>query len=579
MAAVTAAAVVLSACTGVPTSSSPQVVRPVNVAPPTSPAVSKPAFNADPRTMVLDFLKANALTDDNHANARTFLTPDASNRWSDSTVSVVDDVKVGIVTNGGRSVPVRGRELGSVNALGIYTPVLQGDGSGSVTDSFAFGMKQVQGQWRIDTLTSGLILSSADFERVYQQQEVYFYDRTDKHLVPDPRYTALSDGGVLANWLVRQLVTGPRPEMQNAWTRELPAQSDPRRVTVILGDPAKGDPARVELPGSGRLDPGTREHLAGQLALTLDGVVKGTVITILDGGRPVVVSSAGGTQFTASGFRSAVNPPNSSPPLFYIRSGAVVDANGTRLPGELGTGRYDLTSIALASQPGSDDLLAAGTSGPTSDARLLVGTSATGLSTTSVHGRLSRPTWAPNLPEVWVGVGQHVYVITGGGKPAVVPVAGTGTVTGRVSALRFSPEGSRIAMVLSAQDGSGAQVWVGSVVRTPGQAQVRIDSLEPITPEGIAANDVAWNDQLKLFVVGRVLSGLHDFNVYEVQVDGSIWRASQVFNLPDQPDSITVSENVPAWVSVGGTIWKQTGGTWSQPGGTSNSGVNPTYLE
>ena len=574
-----AAVVLLSACTGVPTSSSPQVVRPVNVAPLNPPAVSKPALNADQRTMVIDFLNANAINDDNHATARTFLTPDARNRWSDTTVTVVDDVKVGVVTNGGKSVPVLARELGSVNALGIYTPVLQGDGSGGVAVPFAFGMKKIQGQWRIDALTSGLILSSSDFQRVYQQQEIYFYDRTDKHLVPDPRYSALSDPALLANWLVRQLVTGPRPELQNAWTRELPAQSDPRRVTVILGDPAKGDPIKVELPGASQLDPGTREHLAGQLALTLDGVRPGTVITILDGGQPVIVPSAGGTRFTASGFRSAVNPPNNSPPLFYIRDGAVVDAKGNRLPGELGTGHFHLTSIALASQPGSDDLLAAGTSGPASDARLLVGTNTTGLYTTTLHGRLSRPSWAPNLPEVWVGVGAQVYVISGGGAPAVVPVAGTGTVTGRVSALRFSPEGSRIAMVLTAPDGGGAQVWVGSVVRTPGQAQVRIDSLEPITPEGIAVTDVAWNDQLKLFVVGRVLAGINDYNVYEVQVDGSLWSPRQVFNLPGEPDSITVSENVPAWVSVGGTIWTQTGGTWSNPGGKATFGVNPTYLE
>jgi hypothetical protein len=570
--ALSAAVVLLSACTGVPTSSSPQVVRPVNVAPPSSPAVSRPAFNADPRTMVIDFLNANALIDDNHATARSFLTPDAKNRWSDTTVSVVDVLQVGNVTNG--SVTVRGRELGSISALGIYTPVLQGDGSGGVSVPFAFGMKKVQGQWRIDTLTSGLILTSAEFQRVYQQREIYFYDRTEKHLVPDTRYSALSDPSLLANWLVRQLVTGPRPELQNAWTRELPAQSDPRRVTVSLGASAK-----VELPGASKLDSGTREHLAGQLALTLDRVLPGTVITILDGGNPVLIPSAGGTRFTASGFRSAVNPPNNSPPLFYISSGAVVDAQGKRLEGELGTGQLHLTSIALASQPGSQDLLAAGTSGPASDARLLIGTQRTGLHPTTLHGRLSRPAWAPNLNEVWVGVGSQVYLITRGGTPTVVPVAGTGTVTGRVSALRFSPEGSRVAMVLTARDGGSAQVWVGSVVRTPGQAQVRIDSLEPITPEGIAVNDVAWNDQLKLFVVGRVLSSTHEYNVYEVQVDGSLWTPRQVINLPGQPDSITVSENVPAWVSVGGTVWTQTGGSWSNPGDKTTYGDNPTYLE
>jgi hypothetical protein len=134
-------------------------------------------------------------------------------------------------------------------------------------------------------------------------------------------------------------------------------------------------------------------------------------------------------------------------------------------------------------------------------------------------------------------------------------------------------------MVLDARDGDSAQVWVGSVVRTPGQSQVRIDSLEPITPQGIVVTDVAWNDQLKLFVIGRVLSGNSDNNVYEVQVDGSLWTPRQVINLPGSPDSITVSENVPAWVSVDGTVWTQTGGSWSNPGDKTTLGNNPTYLE
>lgn len=564
-------AMLLAACTGVPKSSSPQVVQTVGGATPRSSPAITPVPNADPRTVVSGFLSANALADENHADARTFLTSDANNRWSDNTVNVVDALQVGIVAHG--SVTVRGRDLGSVNASGIYSPALQGDGSGGVSLSFPFGMKKLKGQWRIDTLNGGLIVSLAEFQRVYQQREIYFYDRMEKHLVPDPRYSALTDPPLLANWLVGQLATGPRPELQNAWSRELPAQIDPRRVKVILGSPAT-----IEVPGASQLDAGTRDRLAGQLALTLDQVTPGSTLSILDGGRPVTVPLAGGTRFTASGFASAVNPANTSPALFYIHSGAVVDEQGKPLPGELGSGRESLTSIALASKPGSQQLLAAGTSGFGSRARLLVGSERTGLRPTTLQGRLSRASWAPNLDEVWVGDGAQVYRVTGGGKPAAVPVAGSGALAGQVTALRFSPEGSRIAMVLTADDGGSAQVWVGSVVRTPGQAQVRVDSLEPISPQGIVVTDVAWNDQLKLFTIGRSRS-TGEANVYEVQVDGSLWTPRSVVNLPGVPDSITVSENVPAWVSVGGTIWAQSGGSWASPANETTFGTNPSYLE
>ncbi|MCW2646831.1 MAG: hypothetical protein JWP07_2940 [Pseudonocardiales bacterium] len=571
MFALCAAALLLTACTGVPQTSSPQVVRPVNVGTPTSPTVNSPALNADPRTMVVDFLSANALVDDNHATARGFLTADATSRWSDDTVSVVDSLQVGNFRDG--AITARGRKLGTVSASGIYTPVLEGDGTGGVVEPFSFRMKKVDGQWRIDALASGLILKSGEFQTLYQQRKVFFYDRTERHLVPDPRFTALSDPGRLAKWLLGQLIAGPRPQLQAAWTPELPAQSDPRQVSVVLGSPTT-----IEVPGASRLSSGTRDRLAAQLALTLDQVVPGSRMSILDNGQPVSVSLAG-TRFTASEFSSAVSPANSSPALFYIRSGAVVDAAGRPLRGQLGTGQDHLSAVALASQPGSEDLLAAGTTGPVTNARLLVGTENTGLRETTLRGFLSRPTWAPNLDEVWIGNGSQVYRVTGTDPPAEVPVAGAGPVTGRVRALRFSPEGSRVAMVLDARDGDSAQVWVGSVVRTPGQSQVRIDSLEPITPQGIVVTDVAWNDQLKLFVIGRVLSGNSDNNVYEVQVDGSLWTPRQVINLPGSPDSITVSENVPAWVSVDGTVWTQTGGSWSNPGDKTTLGNNPTYLE
>ncbi|PZS16771.1 MAG: hypothetical protein DLM57_09680 [Pseudonocardiales bacterium] len=562
-----AGTLLLTACTGVPTSSAPQVVKRIGVAKPNSGPAIAPTLNADPRTMVQDFLSANAL--DNHATARDFLTPQAKNKWLDTTVTVLDSLRTSNFTNG--SVTVRGREKGTVNASGIYTPVLQGDGTGGGLVSFAFVMKKVKGQWRVDTLPSGLILGDADFQRIYLQRKIYFYDLTEKRLVPDPRYSSLTDPLLLANWLAEQLAIGPRPELQNAVSRELPAQTDPRRVAVLLGSPVT-----VELPGAAKLDGSTRDRLAGQLALTLDQILPGSAFSILDGGRAVPVLSAGGTQFTASGFRSAVLPANALPPLYYIHAGGVVDATGKPLPGQLGSGQYHLSSVALAGQPGSQDMLAAGTSGPDANARLFVGTARTGMRVTTVHGRLSRPSWAPNLNEVWVGDGSQVFRVTQGGEPTPVPLAGPGALTGQVSALRFSPEGSRVAVVLTATDGGSAQVWVGSVVRTP--AQVRVDSLEPISPQEVVVTDVAWNDQLKLFTIGRVRS-TGESSVYEVQVDGSLWTPRSSQNLPGAPESITVAENVAAWVSVGPTVWRQNGGSWEGPGGESTPGTAPTYLE
>jgi lipoprotein LpqB-like beta-propeller protein len=567
-----AAALLLAGCTGVPESSAPQIVNPVGVASAGATPAIAPSPNADPRTIVRGFLTANALADEHHTSARDFLTPDAKNRWSDTSVTVLASEQVSNFVRG--SVTVRGQKLGTISASGIYTPVLQGTGDRGAAFEAPFGMKQVNGQWRVNTLTTGLIITADSFQRSYQQRKLYFYDLMEQHLIPDPRYTSLNRAS-LADWLVGQLASAPRPELQNAVSNELPAQTDPRRVTVTLGSPTT-----IEVPGADQLDLATRGRLAAQLALTLNQVRPGSVMSILDGGRPVVVSAGGTSVFTASGFSSTVSPPVPRPRLFYLRNHAVVDADGKALPGELGSGQQALTSVALATRPGlRGDLLAAATSGPDSDARLLVGTQRTSLHLTSLRGRLSRPAWAPGRTEAWVGDGSRVYRVNRAGKSTEVPVSGTGALAGRISALRFSPDGSRVALVLGADGGTGAQVWVGLVVRPRGQAPARVDSLEPISPLDVAVTDVAWNDELKLFTIGTV-PGSGEGHVYEVQVDGSLWTSrAGTQDLPGAPDSITVAENVPAWVSVAGTVWAQSGGSWTSPNGSAAQCTNPIYLE
>ena len=560
---------VLTACTGVPAASSPQVVNPVGAAQSSGPPVITPQPNADPRTMVTDFLTASATDDVRHQAARGFLTSDAAQRWADATVTVVDSLRVGNFVDG--AVTVTGRPIGSVSASGIYKPVLQGNGSGGTPNSFSFGMKQVNGQWRIDTLQAGVVLAYADFQRVYQQRALYFFDLAERRIVPDPRYTALSDPARLAGWLMGQLAAGPRPELQSGVTTELPAQIDPSRVTVTLGSPI-----RVELPGASQLDMATRNRLAAQVAVTLQQVSSGSDITIMDSGRPVSVPQARGTVFAVADFNAIVNPPSPTPSVFYIRDGAVVDQLGAPLPGALGSGRYDLGAVALSSV-GSTDLRVAGTSGAGANARLLVGTRDSGLRSTAVRGRLSRPAWFPGQDEVWVGDGASVLRVGLDGKAHAVAVTGsTGSLSGQVTALRFSPEGMRVAMVVKAADNI-AQVWLGSVVRSPDSSQVRVDNLEAISPQGVGVVDVAWNDSLKLFTIGRDLA-TGDPSIYEVQVDGSRWAARGIDNLPI-PDSITVAEDQEAWVSAGGTVWAQQATGWTSRGRASAFCTNPVYLE
>jgi hypothetical protein len=572
-------ALVLTACSGVPKTSAPSIVTPIGQVPVQSAVVSPPA-GAEPRTIVTDFLQNNASSDPHHNQARAFLTQEQNNLWSDTTVTIVDDWQIGIPDAQNR-ITVTGNLVGTIDANGIYTPQ-QTIGGGGGSKPFTYTLKQVDGQWRIDNIQpNGLLINDSQFLQYYVSRTLYFYN-TEQRLVPDPRFTSLRDSTDLENWLMAQLAQGARPSLQSITTPEFPNQTDPRRVTVTPGDIVK-----VEIPGASQLDSDRRGRLAAAVSLTLAAPLAGGDMTITDGGRPVDIPQVKSDVFNAASFAYAIASPQTPPDLYYVNpNGALINADTEEpIAGPLGTGTtYHFTSVGLAnlSNTNTDRLLVAGTVGAPGQQTLYVGATSGALHQVGgIYGALSRPAWVPSSNEVWVGAGSSLYRISTSGPHADVaqPVMlGTDKAASDVMALRFSPEGSRVALVLRNGAGQG-QIWLGSVVRTTDSVQV--SDLALISPAGVSISDVAWNDSLKLFAVGHNLSGALAANVYELQSDGSLWTAHGIPGLPGEPDSITVAEHVVAAVSAARAVWVQSrgGSTWVPPAGGTAQGTNPIYVE
>ena len=83
--------------------------------------------------------------------------------------------------------------------------------SGSSSQSYDFNLLKINGQWRIDTLpTSQLLLTQADFERVYQPRDLYFLAQSGRTLVPDPVFVPQQATNTeLATGLVKALLQDP----------------------------------------------------------------------------------------------------------------------------------------------------------------------------------------------------------------------------------------------------------------------------------------------------------------------------------------------------------------------------------
>jgi Lipoprotein LpqB beta-propeller domain len=572
--AVIASVLLLAACTGVPSSSSPQTVEPLQLGPSNDIVSTGPEPNAGAGAIVSGFLAAGVTAADKHASARAYLSPGARNRWSDNTVTIISDESVSTYDAAKRTVTVFGKEVGTVNASGIYTPSLLGEGDGGTRVPFQFTLTKVAGQYRVDQLRPGLLLTDDQFRSGYAQRVLYFYDDAEDHLVPDPRYSPLDDPAQVADWLLTQLVNGPRPDLENTVrTDTLPAQADAQHTTIDLGTPTV-----IEIPGSSQLDPAVRDRLAAQVSKSLDDAVNGGEITITDGGVRVKIPEVGGALFRASDFPLSAGPQPPAPTVYYLAQNRVQTEAGKPLPGPLGDGTYALTSMALSRLTPSGQLLAAGVEGTGPGARLYVGNQTAGLRQTSVQGSLSRPAFVPGRSEVWIGQGSQVVRVTIDGTtshatPVSIPAVSGG---GRILALRLSPEGSRIAIVVSGAGGS-SQLYLGSIARTAGQVQV--DSLQTISPVGTVITDVAWLDPLQLLAIGY-LKQSGDSETFETGVDGSEWTNRGVGTLSYAPKSVTVAPLAPAWVSANGFVWRQRGSDWVSPVGTDQTpGTNPVYVE
>jgi Lipoprotein LpqB beta-propeller domain len=563
VAVLAALTVTLTACAGVPERSAPEKVRAIGGSTAAPVQAPSPQPGADPRAIVLGFLAANVSSLPDHNAAKGFLTPEARNTWLDSPVTVVDAYQVKLPDPSTHVVTVTANQVGTIDQNGIYRPVQQAD-SGIQR---SFGMKRLNGQWRIDKLSPGLVIQLSDFG-AYRMHPLYYFDLIQKHLVPDPRYTPLSDQS-LATWLLDQLLSQPRPELQLA-VLSIPNAVNAKNATVTVD--ATSQLYVVELPGSSRLDQNSRRRLATQVAFTFNNAL----ITITDNRRPVSIPGITGP-FSETDFQSAFGVFHDRPAFYVTDAGMVADQTGKLLDGPLGHRSYGLTSISLAGNPAASDLRAVGVAGSSGRSTLLIGSRKAGLHAVRLPaGPMSRPAWAPGLSEAWLGYGRTLLRVPTSGTPSQVTITGRGNLTGPIISVRFSPDGTRIALVIGGA-GRLTQCVIGTVERNA--SNVRIDNLVPVTPSDLTVTDAAWNDGTTLYVTGSEASG---YGVWSVQSDGSAFSKRPAGNFPATPESIAAASGELPWVSSGGAVFIQRSNAWTSPFGGIDAtvrGRSPIYLE
>lgn len=499
------AAVALGACARIPTSGPVQQGGGGQVAEP-NPAVVLavgPQPGSQPEQIVEDYLTAGAAGVSNGLDftvARKYLYGDAAANWNPlGGVLVVDGFTPSQPSD--TQVTIDASVVAKVDADGVYSETARG-----APETVTFGMVQdTAGQWRIKDVPDGLILTSRQFQDQFRRVSLFFLTPDAQYLVPDPRwYPAVN----LATSVVKGLLAGPAPLLRDAVRTAVPqgVLLTPEAVTVKDGQ------AEVDLGPPSAVQAADHDLLVAQIQETLVQQVA-QVRTV------VVQAGADGPQLQGTKQLLTIGQAQATP---AAAEAIASDANGEHLAvlGTPGTppapvaGVAPLTGLDARSPARSENgVVRVFLRGPNE------------LATAPTAGQAPQTLLqSPNLAAPSVDRFGWVWTASGGTVSAVdghdpdVSLTPKWLADRTVTAVRVSRDGTRIAVVSTAQDGSGVSIDVAGIARDErGGPQQLSDQTQRVGAALTVAGSVVWYDDDQLAVLAR---GAGSATVWEVPLGG-----------------------------------------------------------
>lgn len=514
-----------------------------------------PRDGMTPTEVVQGFLDASASFDGDHAVARQFLTPSASLTW-DTNAGVRVYEATSSLNELGRTVVMTATETGRIATNGRY----EVDGPGTDLRE-GFQLLKSDGEWRIDDLPEGLLLSQTDVDRAFRSFAVYFFNPTFDTLVPDPRMIPVVGSG-LATTLIRRLVAGP-----SEWLLPAVRTGFPDGVRLnIDAVPIESGVARVDLtPNARAADDQTRQALSQQIVWTLRQLPDVQAVDITAGGQPLLVPGVPAPQPRDAW--PAVDP-NGLPPGssgYVTRPGGVVRLipGGVRaVAGDAGTGDITLVDIAVSNDSQSIagiDVEGAVWKGRMVDGAPLIRIREAGAPTGLVFDRST---------SVWL-VDPKAGLVSVAGDGGFEPITVSG-LTRRTSLIAAIPsrDGTRAALVI--RRGPRTGLMLARVVRSSGGATSIVIN-EPIRVESrlVEVVDAAWSGADTLSVLGSESAG--SLQVFDIDLARGV---STPRGTADSPVTLAAAPGLPTLVGgADGLVYAFTTGAWQE----RVRGSSPTY--
>lgn len=511
-----------------------------------------PKAGQSPTEVVKGFLAASAGYSDDHAVARSFLSPQVRLNWRpDASVTVyrsLDQLTARQLSNGAEvpeettpeasqsaAAGVAGAAGGSTDAPGVSTqadaavgaaaaagadanqevtevvvrtPVIariDGEGRYSVvapgtkSEVRYYGLVRIDGQWRINSLDDGILITRNDFSVTFKSYAVYYPDPQGEYLVPDTHWFPSSPGSPeLPTALVRALLEGPPDWLADAVATSVPEGTEMAVSAVVVDEGV----ATVDLTSAARLaDDEERQLLLAQLEATLGqlGTISSVRVTVdrvtynipqESGPQPTLDPSVGG---------SAVGLDSKGRIVRIGSDGNDVVEGLDELDG------YDASYGLIAPGVSYDGAWYAALS---ADRTRLFLSQAEPDTLVQIRGNaLTAPSFDP-LGWVWTAGSSGVTALqadAAASDHARVQVAADWLEDYDVTAMRVSRDGTRA--VLAVDDGGDPRVLLTGIVRDDSGRPVRLTRPTDVLSDLTSVKDVTWVGDDRIAVLGRRLSG------------------------------------------------------------------------
>ena len=504
-----------------------------------------PRENADPDEIVDGFLEAMTSDDPGFATARKYLTRQAARTWKpEESITVLTNApgrdqadRMADPENKGRTYPLSGRQIATVDASHAYQPKAPAEYNQSihvVQQPSADGKGK---EWRIDNLPKGLVLGEADFLRNYRSVNKYYFASGENWVVADPVYIRQRQDPVTrmdpVTQTVKALLEGPTGWLEPAVDSRFPSGTELRQgVTTLVTD----DQSTLKVPLNAKADHVSAlacKGMAAQLLFTLGDLTSVRVEQVeIQGSKGERLCLLGKGQ-ARDEFSPVRNPGRGENPYFVDEHGKLMmlSVDGRQpdkpaeVPGPFGKGVVAVRSVAVdreeshaaaVLQEGRE--LRVGSITTDEELPAPVVTSA-GL---RPEDRLSAPSW-DGRGDLWVAdrnrLKPRLWMVPGGQGERIEVSTPWLRDGARVESLRVSADGVRIALLVTKDDRTTLQI--GRIERNyvEGRQTVAVTDLEDAAPRLESVTAVSWAGPSRLVVVGTEAGGVQQ--VRYVQTDGS----------------------------------------------------------